>query len=117
MKTKREESITLSFRNKYTAQSNGSKIKPQWTVGEVDAVHGNPARSEAKYQVFEYIEVYCNWKRLHPKLGYLSPEAFEVKKSLCQVFVKSGHDQPALAQTGGQPRYGRSRRKATDFRE
>jgi hypothetical protein len=33
-----------------------------------------------KYQVFEYIEVYYNHKRLHSKFGYRSPEAFEAKK-------------------------------------
>ncbi|MGZ5010923.1 MAG: IS3 family transposase, partial [Methylobacter sp.] len=44
-------------------------------------VHGERflTRSDAKYQVFEYIEVYYNRKRLHSKLGYLSPEAFEAK--------------------------------------
>lgn len=49
---------------------------------KVEAVHGERflTRSDAKYQVFEYIEVYYNRKRLHSKLGYLSPEAFEVKK-------------------------------------
>ncbi|WP_152976321.1 IS3 family transposase [Methyloglobulus morosus] len=49
---------------------------------KVEAVHGEcfKARSEAKFQVFEYIEVYYNRKRLHSKLGYLSPEAFEAKK-------------------------------------
>jgi transposase InsO family protein len=48
----------------------------------VEAVHGERfvTRSEAKYQVFEYIEVYYNRKRLHSKLGYLSPIAFETKK-------------------------------------
>jgi transposase InsO family protein len=49
---------------------------------KVEAVHGErfATRSEAKYQVFEYIEVYYNRKRLHSKLGYLSPIAFETKK-------------------------------------
>ena len=49
---------------------------------KVEAVHGErfQTRSDAKYQVFEYIEVYYNRKRLHSKLGYISPEAFEVKK-------------------------------------
>jgi putative transposase len=48
---------------------------------KVEAVHGDRflTRSDAKYQVFEYIEVYYNRKRLHSKLGYLSPEAFEAK--------------------------------------
>ena len=49
---------------------------------KVEAVHGERflTRSEAKCQVFEYIEVYYNRKRLHSKLGYVSPEAFEAKK-------------------------------------
>jgi putative transposase len=49
---------------------------------KVEAVHGErfQTRSDAKYQVFEYIEVYYNRKRLHSKLGYMSPEAFEAKK-------------------------------------
>lgn len=49
---------------------------------KVEAVHGERflTRADAKYQVFEYIEVYYNRKRLHSKLGYLSPEAFEAKK-------------------------------------
>jgi putative transposase len=49
---------------------------------KVEAVHGERflTRSEAKFQVFEYIEVYYNRKRLHSKLGYVSPETFETKK-------------------------------------
>ena len=49
---------------------------------KVEAVHGErfKTRSEAKYQVSDYIEVYYNRKRLHSKLGYLSPIAFETKK-------------------------------------
>ena len=49
---------------------------------KVEAIHGERfrTRSDAKYQVFEYIEVYYNRKRLHSKLGYLSPVAFEAKK-------------------------------------
>lgn len=49
---------------------------------KVEAIHGErfSTRSEAKYHVFEYIEVYYNRKRLHSTLGYLSPQAFEAKK-------------------------------------
>jgi transposase InsO family protein len=49
---------------------------------KVEAIHGErfKTRSEAKSQVFEYIEVYYNRKRLHSTLGYLNPEAFEAKK-------------------------------------
>ena len=49
---------------------------------KVEAIHGEKliTRAEAKNHVFDYIEVYYNRKRLHSKLGYLSPENFEVKK-------------------------------------
>ncbi len=49
---------------------------------KVEAVHGErfKTRSEAKRHVFEYIEVYYNRKRLHSRLGYLSPVAFENQK-------------------------------------
>jgi transposase InsO family protein len=49
---------------------------------KVEAIHGERflTRSAAKYQVFDYIEVYYNRKRLHSTLGYVSPEAYEAKK-------------------------------------
>jgi putative transposase len=49
---------------------------------KVEAVHGErvKARTDAKYQVFEYIEVYYNREQLHLKLGHLSPVGFEAKK-------------------------------------
>lgn len=61
----------------------GNAAMESWNHSfKVEAVHGERflTRSEAKYQVFEYTEVYYNRKRLHSKLGYISPEAFEAKK-------------------------------------
>jgi transposase InsO family protein len=48
---------------------------------KIEAIHGERfvTRQAAKDQVFEYIEVYYNRKRLHSRLGYLSPEAFELR--------------------------------------
>jgi transposase InsO family protein len=48
---------------------------------KVEAIHGERfvTRQAAKDQVFEYVEVYYNRKRLHSRLGYLSPEAFELR--------------------------------------
>ncbi len=48
---------------------------------KVEAIHGErfAMREMARAQVFEYIEVYYNRKRLHSTLGYLSPEAFEAR--------------------------------------
>lgn len=49
---------------------------------KVEAIHGEQfkTREKAKKQIFEYIEIYYNRKRLHSTLGYLSPEAFEAQK-------------------------------------
>lgn len=38
-------------------------------------------------------KVYLNRKRLHSKLGYLSPEAFEAKNPLSRASVKSGQNK------------------------
>jgi len=49
---------------------------------KVEAVHGErfKTRADAKYQVFECIEVYYNRKRLNSELGQLNPKSFEAKK-------------------------------------
>jgi transposase InsO family protein len=49
---------------------------------KVEAVHGEKflTRADAKNHVFEYIDVYYNRKRLHSRLGYLSPLYFETQK-------------------------------------
>lgn len=49
---------------------------------KVEAIHGEKfkTREEAKKHVFEYIEMYYNRVRLHSKLGYKSPFAFEGEK-------------------------------------
>lgn len=46
---------------------------------KVEAIHGEnfSTRADAKNHVFDYIDVYYNRKRLHSRLGYLSPEHFE----------------------------------------
>jgi putative transposase len=50
---------------------------------KVEAIHGERfvTREAAKAQVFEYIEVYYNRKRLHSTLGHLSPEVFEARQA------------------------------------
>jgi len=49
---------------------------------KVEAVHGERfvTRTQAKKQLFEYIEVYYNRQRLHSTLDYLSPEQFELSR-------------------------------------
>jgi putative transposase len=48
---------------------------------KVEAIHGEKltSRQEAKQHIFEYIEIYYNRKRLHSRLGYQSPELYEVR--------------------------------------
>ena len=50
---------------------------------KVEAIHGERfgARELAKAEVFEYIEIYYNRRRLHSRLGYLSPQAFEARQA------------------------------------
>ena len=50
---------------------------------KVEAIHGEcfATREMARAQVFEYIEVYYNRRRLHSRLGYLSPEVFEARQA------------------------------------
>jgi len=57
--------------------------------------HGEqfPTRDDAKQHVFDYIEVYYNRKRLHSKLGYLSPRPSNLKMSLSKVSAETGQDQ------------------------
>jgi putative transposase len=49
---------------------------------KVEAIHGErfATRASVKKQVFEYIEIYYNRKRLHSMLGYQSPVSFEDPK-------------------------------------
>jgi len=50
---------------------------------KVEAIHGERlgTRQLAKAAVFEYIELYYNRRRLHSRLGYLSPETFEARQA------------------------------------
>lgn len=48
-----------------------------------------PSREVARSQIFEYIEVFYNRKRLHSTLGYLSPAQFESKLPI-PVSAKTG---------------------------
>ncbi|MCE3237450.1 MAG: family transposase [Gammaproteobacteria bacterium] len=50
---------------------------------KVEAIHGERfnARSQAKIQVFDYIDVCYNRQCLLSKLGYLSPVSFEGQKA------------------------------------
>lgn len=36
-----------------------------------------PDRDSARTQIFQYIEIFYNRKRMHSSLGYQSPESFE----------------------------------------
>ncbi len=39
------------------------------------------SRSEARREIFEYIELWYNRRRLHSSIGYLSPSEFETRSN------------------------------------
>ena len=47
-------------------------------------MHGRDA-FEAKQQLFDYIEVFYNRKRMHSSLGYVSPAEFERNASAVRL--------------------------------
>ena len=51
---------------------------------KVELVHGKiyRTREEAMREIFEYIEVYYNRKRMHSTLGYMSPYEYERQRAL-----------------------------------
>jgi transposase InsO family protein len=60
----------------------GNAAMESWNHSfKVEAIHDEKfkTRAQAKNHAFDYIEVYYNRKRLHSRLGYVSPEAFEEK--------------------------------------
>jgi len=52
-----------------------------WSTIKRELIHQRRFRTrrEARAAVFEYIEVFYNRRRIHSRLGYLSPEAFEAR--------------------------------------
>ena len=70
---------------------------------KVEKVHGERflTRAAARAATFKYINVYNNRTRLHSRLGFLSPDAFEAKHSLSWVVVEMGQDQLHVILCGG----------------
>lgn len=76
----KENNIQLSMSRKGNCWDNAvveSFFKTLKTELQNDAYFAS--REEARSQLFEYIEVFYNRKRLHSTLGYLSPAQYESK--------------------------------------
>lgn len=74
----REHGLICSMSKKGDCYDNAAM--ESWNHSfKVEAIHGErfATRAAAMAQTFEYIDVYYNRQRLHSKLGYLSPVAFE----------------------------------------
>ncbi|QQS39705.1 MAG: IS3 family transposase [Acidobacteriota bacterium] len=57
---------------------------------------------DLRYDLFEYVEVFCNRERLHSKLGYLSPADYDTRR-----FVRYQGVRPEVPlQNGKRPTYG-----------
>lgn len=70
-------------------ESSFSSLKTERTARKVYRT-----RSEAKADVFGYIERFYNPKRRHSTLGYLSPMEFENKAGLAQSGVRKTGSRP-----------------------
>ena len=53
-----------------------------WGKLKTELVHHEhfATRDRARAAIFDYIEVFCNRRRMHSTLGYLSPEQFEARR-------------------------------------
>ena len=57
---------------------------------ELDAEDHWRTRAEARYDVFEYIEVFYNRQRRHSYLGYVSPVRYESEAAEKTIFISRG---------------------------
>lgn len=76
----RENGLVCSMSKKGDCYDNAAM--ESWNHSfKVEAVHGErfASRETAKAHVFDYIEAYYNRRRLHSRIGYLSPEAYEAR--------------------------------------
>lgn len=55
---------------------------------ELIHLHAWPTRARARSAIFEYIEGWYNWRRLHSSLGYLSPADYERRRARLDVMIE-----------------------------
>jgi putative transposase len=62
---------------------DNAKMESFWATlkGELIGDHVFASRAEAKSEIFGYIEVFYNWRRLHNAIGFYSPVDFETNLS------------------------------------
>jgi transposase InsO family protein len=75
----RENSCQISMSGKGNCYDNACVESFFSTLKAECANRVFESRMEARNQIFEYIEVWYNRKRLHSTLGYLSPLEFEIR--------------------------------------
>jgi putative transposase len=64
------------------AKSKGGTLRGFIIEDRAEARNMYRSRDEAKADVFDYIEHFCNPKRRHSTIGYLSPMEFERQAGL-----------------------------------
>jgi putative transposase len=73
-----DHDIRISMSGKGDCWDN-AVMESFWATLKMELIYQQEyaTRMEARFSIFEYIEVFYNRQRLHSSLGYVSPESFE----------------------------------------
>lgn len=93
--------VTASMSRKATCYDNAT-MESFWSTLKIELIyrHKFASRQQAGREIFDYIEVFYNRRRLHSALGYRSPEHFE-REHIAKNKSTAAHPGGAPESQGG----------------